>query len=173
MPERAGTYANWELERRFLLTAVPDGLAVEGQWRIEDRYLHGTRLRLRRMHRLDAPEDDRSKLAQKLQPDPADSSRVQLTNIYLTRREHAVLAALPADVLVKERTIAALDGVRWGIDVHRGPLSDVVLGTVDFEDEAAMRAFRAPAWLAASDVSRELRYTGAALAAAAGAGGDA
>jgi hypothetical protein len=46
---REGRYARIERERRFLLAGPPLPAAVTGRRRITDRYLPGTRLRLRRI----------------------------------------------------------------------------------------------------------------------------
>src|SRR5947208_1185160 len=48
-PIREGKYARIERERRFLLADPPPSAAVTGRHRITDRYLPGTRLRLRRI----------------------------------------------------------------------------------------------------------------------------
>src|SRR5207244_3418112 len=53
-PIREGKYARVELERRFLLAGVPPTPAVTASRRITDRYLPGTRLRLRRVDHLDS-----------------------------------------------------------------------------------------------------------------------
>ena len=48
--KRIGKYACLEIERRYLLKDIPADLDVTGNgWRIIDRYLPDTRLRLRRM----------------------------------------------------------------------------------------------------------------------------
>ena len=56
-PIREGKYARIERERRFLLAGPPLPMAVAGRRRITDRYLPGTRLRLRRIDNL--PSGDR------------------------------------------------------------------------------------------------------------------
>ena len=48
-PIREGKYAQIERERRFLLVRQPPPAAATGRRRITDRYLPGTRLRLRRI----------------------------------------------------------------------------------------------------------------------------
>jgi hypothetical protein len=52
-PIRGGKYARVERERRFLLAGPPPAPAVTASRRITDRYLPGTRLRLRRVECLD------------------------------------------------------------------------------------------------------------------------
>ena len=53
-PIREGKYARVERERRFLLAGPPRTSAVTASRRITDRYLPGTRLRLRRVDHLDS-----------------------------------------------------------------------------------------------------------------------
>ena len=53
-PIRQGKYARVERERRFLLAGPPPASAVTVSRRITDRYLPGTRLRLRRVDYLDS-----------------------------------------------------------------------------------------------------------------------
>src|SRR5262245_64938384 len=102
-PGKAEKYARPERERRFLLAGLPSGSPV-ATVRIEDRYIEGTRLRLRKMTSIDrngAMTGEQYKLAQKL-PAP-DGSPGLITNVYLSAAEHGRLAALPAGVLRKTR----------------------------------------------------------------------
>jgi hypothetical protein len=56
MSERARKYARSEFERRFLMAELPASLSTDDGWLIVDRYLTGTRLRLRRMEPFGAGE---------------------------------------------------------------------------------------------------------------------
>lgn len=77
-----GRYAQRELERRFLVTGeVPAG---EAQRLIEDRYLDGTTLRLRRVT---VETECVWKLTQKVRLDAQDPAIVSITNMYLTAAE--------------------------------------------------------------------------------------
>src|ERR1700722_10302110 len=53
-PIAEGKYARIERERRFLLARPPAARTVTARHRITDRYLPGTRLRLRRIDHLDS-----------------------------------------------------------------------------------------------------------------------
>lgn len=91
-------YARIEDEQRFLAHAVPAGASTPR--RIEDRYVLGTRLRLRSV------TDDVGttyKLGQKIREDPGHPSAVWHTTLYLDPVEYELLAALPAHVLDKRR----------------------------------------------------------------------
>ncbi|TML39043.1 MAG: hypothetical protein E6G27_12245 [Actinobacteria bacterium] len=121
-----GSYARPERERRFLLRALPDGSVDPVD--IEDRYIVGTRLRLRRMS--DGTAAATYKLAQKV-PDRADPSLVMITNTYLSEAEYdTLLAALPALTVLKTRY--RLPGpVALSVDDFRGPLAGLVLAELE------------------------------------------
>jgi len=77
---QAGKYARFELERKFLLDRLPDGLGDDS--RLYDRYIAGTRLRLRRA---ELPGGTiQYKLNQKESPSPPDYGVMTITSIYLT-----------------------------------------------------------------------------------------
>ena len=95
---QAGKYARYELERRWLLEQLPED-ADSGSL-IVDRYIEGTRLRLRHVE----PPHEQFKLTQKEAPAPPDYALTVITTIYLAAEEYAVLAALPARVLRKRNS---------------------------------------------------------------------
>src|SRR5262245_26286823 len=94
-PGKSGKYARPELERRFLLAEMLPG-KIERTAEITDRYLNGTRLRLRRMTVRTAKHDARVfyKLTQKV-PLPQGGPGL-ITTVYLSEDEHERLAAVPA-----------------------------------------------------------------------------
>ena len=149
-------YARTEIERRFLLAGVPDGADVLAVNEIDDRYLDGTRLRLRRMAQVGGPTA--LKLTQKL-PGPDSEGRLGvLTTLYLSEDEYAALAILPAAPLTKSRL--SIGG--YGVDVFRGPLDGLVLAEAEFasvEEAAALR----PAAFCRAEVTADRRFTGGEL----------
>jgi CYTH domain-containing protein len=163
MSEQAGKYARVELERRFLVHHLPEAIETERGWRISDRYLANTQLRLRRMRPLNGGET-LFKLGQKLVQSPPDFGRMTVTNIYLSAEEYAVLAALDALELHKRRYPFSHDGRLFGIDVFEENLSGLVLAETSFETVEAMdQPLEFPPWIA-TEVSRDSRFTGGALA---------
>src|SRR5690349_11823117 len=101
-------YAVVEREHRYVvLTAPAPSLAVR-TLHIDDRYLHGTRLRLRRVE--EDGEPDVLKLGQKVRFDAHDPSALAHTTLYLDEGEYHTLVALPADRLRKTRRHVPLDG---------------------------------------------------------------
>jgi hypothetical protein len=158
----AGKYARWELERRFLVDRLPE--IAEGQgWRITDRYLEGTLLRLRRMEPL-ADGEPAYKLSRKEAPAPPDTSRTVITTIYLSPGEYASFADLPARELTKRRRRLDVDGRLFSVDVFEGHLSGLALAEVSFETEEELTAqLQLPSWVGL-EVTRDVRFTGGVLA---------
>ena len=163
MPDPAGKYARFELERRFLVTDLPARITDGPGWRITDRYIRGTHLRLRRME----PFHEAGtifKLGQKQTVSPSDFVRTTITNIYLSADEYAVLAALDADEIHKRRYSVAASGCALSVDTFDGHLSGLVIAEVSFDTDAELvEAVELPAWVG-REVSDEIRLTGGALA---------
>ena len=88
-------YARIERERRFLLAGPPPPVAVTGRHRITDRYLPGTRLRLRRIDYLHSG-DSQFKFTQKVPANRPGYVQGLITNTYLSAAEYDLLATLPA-----------------------------------------------------------------------------
>lgn len=152
-----GKYARAERERRFLV--VGDALPTSDlSVFIEDRYLDGTSLRLRK---LTAQNETVWKLTQKVRPDPKDPAVVSITNFYLTADEYQLLSSLPAAVVSKKRTVLVFDDIRFVVDVLAGDLAGLQLAEVEVQDLEA--TLPRPAWLG-REVTHDDRYSGGALA---------
>jgi hypothetical protein len=136
-----------EDEQRYVVTALPAAACAPRL--VEDRYLTGTRLRLR------VVTDDAGstrKLGHKVPVDAARPSVVWHTTCYLDEREFATLAVLDAASLAKRRWSLA-DGVA---DEFLGALRGLVL-------LEGARPFRPP--VPAVEVTDDSRFCGGALAA--------
>jgi CYTH domain-containing protein len=157
-----GKYARTEIERRFLLAGVPDGADVLAVNEIDDRYLDGTRLRLRRMARVGGPTA--LKLTQKLPAPDGHGRQGALTTLYVSEDEYAALAVLPAATLSKTRLSIA----PYGVDVFRGHLEGLHLAEVEFESVQDAVAFR-PAAFCHAEVTADRRFTGGELVRASSA----
>jgi hypothetical protein len=157
-PLTPGKYARVERERRFLLAAAPEPLPGPAR-RITDRYLAGTRMRLRRADRPGAPPE--LKLTQKIPADrPAGGVQGLITTAYLSPAEYDVFAALPAHVLRKSRySLPPL-----GVDVFEAPLHGLVLAEAEFGSDEEAAAFAGPA-AAVAEVSHDPRFSGGRLCA--------
>ena len=148
-------YAVVERERRFLLARLPAG--ATDPVRIVDRYVEGTRLRLREMHQPDGTVVRKLGHKVRLGAGPAE---VACTSLYLDDAEWALLTALPARVLRKTRYRMDRDGLVVAVDEHED-------GTLVAEiDDGETPSDVVPDWLdVVRDVSAEEAWTGASLAA--------
>jgi CYTH domain-containing protein len=146
-------YAVVERERRFLVGTVPDGVVAVHE--IVDRYVTGTRLRLREVQEGDTVV---RKLGHKvrLTDGPAE---VACTNLDLDDAEWAVLQDLPGRTAVKTRHLVERDGWRVAVDEHPD-------GTLVAEiDDGEHPSTEVPGWLdVVRDVTHDEAFTGAALA---------
>jgi CYTH domain-containing protein len=147
-------YAVVERERRFIVDRLPDGVSRTA--RVADRYLTGTRLRMREV--VDQDGTVVRKLGHKVRLGTG-SREVACTTMYLDDAEWAALSALPAAVLHKTRHWIERDGLLVVVD----ELAD---GTLVAEiDDGDVPPVGAPAWLpVVRDVTGDEAWTGAALA---------
>ena len=147
-------YAVVERERRFLVSKLP-GVAQERR-RIVDRYVIGTRLRLREVVTEDGAVT--RKLGHKVRLG-AGPREIACTSLYLDDDEWDVLCALPAKTLRKVRHLVTRCGVTVAID----ELEDgTLLAEIDDQDGAPVAV---PGWLdVLRDVTDEEKWTGAQLA---------
>lgn len=149
-------YARIERERRFLLASFPRDVTVVRTRHITDRYLDGTRLRLREMR-----DEDGStvyKLTQKIREIGPDAQQGHITNIYLDEPEFRVFAQLPASTLRKTRYSVP----PFGIDVFMDALDGLVIAEVEFETPFASDSLSVPSY-AIREVSADERFTGGYL----------
>jgi CYTH domain-containing protein len=156
-PIRDGKYARVERERRFLLARAPLPAAVTASRRITDRYLPGTRLRLRRAEALPNGACE-FKLTQKVPAQRPGHIQGLITNTYLSPAEYELLASLPAATLSKTR----LSVPPLGIDVFDPPLHGLILAEAEFTTDEAARSFLPPPQIVA-EITNDTRFTGGTL----------
>lgn len=147
-------YAVVERERRYLLGRLPQGHATIVE--IVDRYVTGTRLRLREVHHPDGTVVRKLGHKVRLVDGP---SEVACTNFYLDEGEWAVLSALPATMLRKTRHLVDRDGLVVAVDEHE---DGSLVAEIDDGDHPSTSV---PAWLdVLEDVTENEAWTGAGLA---------
>lgn len=154
-------YAHVERERRWLVDSFrrPD-LTGAPAILIEDRYITGTRLRLRRM----SPEGGGGaalKLTKKYEAD--DPIARPIVTAYLDEAEFAVLERLPANSIVKWRYTLVEGACPFSLDRFEGALAPLEIAEIEWPDDAGLRALQAPLW-AVREISNDPRYQGGALA---------
>jgi len=154
-------YAVRERERRFLLAAAPPGLGAGVL--VEDMYLPGTRLRLRRV--TDADGNVVRKLGQKIRE--AGGESLLHTSLYLDESEWAALAR-DGQALRKRRFLVG--DLPIAVDVFEEAWAGLVTAEVDLGDGPDLPGLEARLVAAGLDVVREVTteeaFTGGALAAA-------
>lgn len=147
-------YAVVERERRFLVASIPQGVVSTRE--VVDRYLTGTRLRLREVRYDDGTVARKLGHKVRLGDGPGE---IACTNLYLDDQEWALLQALPARVLRKKRHLLHREGLVVAIDEHE---DGTLIAEIDDRDGPSRAV---PDWLVATeDVSDDERWTGAGLA---------
>jgi adenylate cyclase len=142
-------YARDELERRFLLNGDPPPAISTSI--IIDRYLHNTRLRLRRMETVGQIVFKLAKI-EDLAP-----GQKRLTNLYLEPGEAELLAALPAAEVRKIRRRVVHEGRLWAVDCYEGGLR-IAETEHDPDDQIEL-----PPWVG-REVTADAAFSGWALA---------
>jgi CYTH domain-containing protein len=143
-------YAVVERERRYLVASIPAGVAETRD--IVDRYIEGTRLRLREVTSSDGSVV--RKLNQKIRLTDGPSE-VACTSVYLDEAEWAALSGLPGAALRKRRHLVLRDGLKVAVDEF--PNGTLLAEIDDGETPSAV----VPAWLeVVEDVSDDERWTG-------------
>ncbi|MBC7462933.1 MAG: hypothetical protein H7227_01580 [Actinobacteria bacterium] len=153
-------YAHVENERRFLIRN-PVAMPYAGRrLYIQDRYLVGTRLRLRSVEESGLPTV--FKLGQKIRLDGGSPSENAHTTIYLSAKEFDLLAQLPTNELEKVRWINPIGNLSIAIDEFSGRLAGLVLAEVDLGTLGTMPS-TFPIELSV-EVTNDERFTGGELA---------
>lgn len=148
-------YAVIKRERRFLVRSIPN--EVTRVTRIVDRYIEGSRLRLREVHGEDGQVV--RKLGHKVRLG-GGFSEIACTSIYLDDAEWRLLSQLPARVLHKRRHHVERDGVHVAIDQFE---DGTLLAEIDDGDRCPAPV---PSWLdVVADVTADESWTGGSLAA--------
>ena len=147
-------YAVVERERRFLVASLPG--AADERLRIVDRYVTGTRLRLREVMTEDGAVTRKLGHKVRLGEGPRE---IACTSLYLDEDEWDLLCALPATTLSKVRHLVTRGGLTVAID----ELEDgTLLAEIDDQDGAPVPV---PGWLdVLRDVTDDEKWTGAQLA---------
>jgi CYTH domain-containing protein len=155
-------YAQFELERRWLLRTLPDELQNSQNYQlIEDRYISGTPLRLRRMTDA-AGKVTARKLTQKYQAADQTAYATTITNFYLDKASYTLLETLPARILAKKRFPLRDGRFQFSIDQFSGPLTGLVLAEIEQADMPQLMAVPHPAF-ALREITEDRRFTGGAL----------
>ncbi|MBG9388596.1 NUDIX domain-containing protein [Caenimonas aquaedulcis] len=150
-------YARHEIERRWLVDPAAAASLAHGPARtIDDLYLTGTRMRLRKVtSKEDAPV---FKFARK-EPVPG-SPYPSITNFYLSAQEYEVLARLGGCRVTKQRYRVA----GGALDIYGAGRAPAVFET-EFDSLESAAQFVAPSFVG-EEITGDDAFSGASLAAA-------
>ncbi|WP_420631371.1 hypothetical protein [Candidatus Leptofilum sp.] len=159
----AHKYAQFELERRWLLATLPKSLQNSQDYQlIEDRYITSTPLRLRRMTDAQGNVTAR-KFTQKYQAPDQTAYATTITNFYLDEGSYALLETLPAKILMKKRYKLEDGRFQFSIDQFSSPLTGLVLAEIEQPNLQSLTAVPHPDF-ALREVTKDPRFIGGALA---------
>ena len=154
-------YAVVEREHRFVVLTAPDPSLVVRTLEIDDRYLRGTRLRLRRVR--EAGATDVLKLGHKVRFDEHDPSSLGAHHALPRRRRVRGARAAARRPPGKTRHHVPLDvGHVLAVDRFHGALDGLLLAELDLGADRVLPA-TLPHGLG-PDVTHDERFTGASLA---------
>ncbi|MCB0018858.1 MAG: hypothetical protein KDE09_13795 [Anaerolineales bacterium] len=159
---RAGKYARIERERRYHLMTLPVDLPAGAPYHlISDRYLTGTRLRLRQVTDVHGNIVAR-KLTQKELVANLEADETVITNIYLNDAEFRQLVRLPGALLEKRRYEYVWEGRHYAVDQFLGPLTGLLLAEIEdrFDGQSWPPAQPSFVW---QDVTRDPLFRGGHL----------
>lgn len=149
-------YSLVEVERRWLVERSEiEPLDGRPYRQIEDHYITGTRLRLRKVTSADS--EPVFKLCKKYGKGSALSEPI--TNLYLSASEYSALSCLPGARVRKGRY--TING--GSLDVYDDPCAGLVVFEVAFDSEREAAEYRPPSF-ARDEVTNDSRYSGASLA---------
>ncbi len=149
-------YARLELERRYLLQDLPEGLTrASPHVQITDNYITGTRLRLRKV-RDPLTNKWTVKFTQKFAVNSKDLSRTLITNTYLNAQEAETLSVFEANEIRKNRYPFEYEGRKFGIDMFLGDLFGLVLAEVSFDTDEDLESFSKPQFAVVEVTNNEL-----------------
>lgn len=156
---RSPKYAHIERERRWLIDPARLPALSAAHVLIEDRYISGTRMRLRRM-----TDSASGAVALKLTKkyEAADPLARAIVTAYLDEAEFAPLACLPGMMIVKRRFDLVAGDITYSLDRFEGALAGLELAEIEWADDAGLRGLPAPPG-AIREVSDDPRYQGGSL----------
>jgi CYTH domain-containing protein len=159
MPSLPPKYSKTEIERRWLVSPS-SGLHANAdrERHIEDRYILGTRLRLRVV--TESNHEPIYKLGKKYESNI--SGTCQAISIYLEKSEYETLALLPAR-LAKKRRLSVHGGA---LDVYEFPEHQMEVFEVEFANHEDAASYYPPDGVS-EEITNNAQFTGFALASSA------
>jgi CYTH domain-containing protein len=130
-----------EIRSTFLLEGLPEPLTrASAHIQIFDKYIEGTRLRLRSIR--DPQTTAWTRILQ--QRFPIDVSTIKSSEIYLNEIEYAHFQTFEGTEIRKNRYFHEFDGRSFAFDVYLGKLWGLNMARVEFETRAEQEEFLPP-----------------------------
>ena len=167
MDEHETTYTRVEYERRFLVSPHADWKRVVEPYSktFEDKYLRGTRMRLRRL----ADSDSERRLFKLTKKYESSSPYFQtISRILLSPSEYDLLKGLEGDQLRKVRYYHPYLGRVFSIDVLEGELEGLTLCEIEADGLDELMRAEPPAYVSC-EVTEDRFFTGGSLCRSTGA----
>ena len=123
-------------QRRFLIDTLPEPItAASGHLQILDRYIAGTRLRLRQV-RIPGTDQYTRMLQQRIVL--PNEIEIKLAEIHLNDIEYSIFESIERSEVRKNRYFHEFDQIPMAFDVYLGQLQGLKLALAEFEtlDEA-------------------------------------
>lgn len=153
-------YAHIEQERRYLPLGRVDEISPTRILHIQDRYVHGSTLRLRRVDEEGKPPV--FKMGQKIRVGGEYPLKIAHTTLYLSESEFELLGGLTTTQLQKRRSIFYFGDWQISLDEFEDELAGLLLVEVDLgssDAEHPSLPFRE-----LIDVTHDERFSGGRLA---------
>ncbi len=153
--------AQSEFHRLFLIEKLPEPLgAASRHLQILDKYIEGTRIRLRQMR--DPYSNERTQILQK-RIDPSTGAESRSAEVHLDDHEYSLFDQFGGPEIRKNRYFHEFDLVTYTFDVYLGRLQGLKLARADFETGDAARDLALPGF-SVIEVTNEPFFAGEHLA---------
>ena len=152
-------YSHIERERRWLvdrsdIPKIPVEFTV-----IRDRYITGTRVRLRRMEET-ATAVVSLKLTKKYEA--TDPRYRPIVTIYLNDQEFCLFDELPGNEIVKRRYKVEVSDTKYILDVFENKLDGLVIAEIECGSDSELTEIAAPHW-SKREITNDARFQGGEL----------
>lgn len=149
--------AQLELHRLFLIDALPEPLSLaSSHLQILDRYIEGTRMRLRRVR---DPSSNQSTWILQQRFVSLNGSETRLAEIHLNAQEYALFERFGGPEIRKNRYFHEFDRVGMAFDLYLGPLHGLMMARAEFETRENVDDFETPGF-AIIEVTEEPFFSG-------------
>ena len=154
-------YGKYEYERIYLLQSnCLRGKRVKGIKKIRDKYIKGTKLRLREVVE---NNETKYKFTRKERLNPSKVGVLKINTLYLTKSEYDRINVLEGFEVEKERQMLQIDQIRIGVDRIMLNNKNLFIAEVEFDTELEMNSFTMPLQII-KEITGDQKYSGYEIA---------